>query len=149
MVLYFVETPASGQRALLCRHADRLFSEGGRVQIVVDSTSAAQFIDQMLWTFSQSSFVPHAVAGPERGDTPYEPVMIVIGEKRLEGFNALLCDASVSLDFMCRFETAIHFVLLDDAEKKQESRLLWQEARKLGIDPVHVPYVKAVGPQVS
>ncbi len=140
MPLYFVETSVSEHRGLLCRYADRLFTEGRRVEIVVDSTSAAQFIDQMLWTFSQSSFVPHALAGPEKGDIPDEPVLIVIGQKRLAGFDALLCDSAATLDFMSLFETAYHFVLLDDAENRQESRLLWQEARELGMNPVHVPH---------
>jgi DNA polymerase-3 subunit chi len=90
-----------------------LFSEGRKIQIAVDSTSAAQLIDQMLWTFSQSSFIPHAFAGPENRDIPDEPVLIVIGEKRLEGFDALLCDAPVGLEFLCLFETAIHFILRD------------------------------------
>lgn len=144
MALYFVETSVSEQRILMCRYADRLFSEGGKVQIVVDSTSAAQLVDQMLWTFSQSSFIPHAVAGPGNSVVPDEPVLIVIGEKRLEGFDALLCDAPVSPEFMCMFETAYHFVLCDDAEKRQESRLMWQKARELGITPVHVPCGRAV-----
>ncbi len=144
MELYFVETSVSEQRVLLCRYADRLFSEGRKVQILVDSTSSAQLVDQTLWTFSQSSFIPHAISGPESKEIPDEPVLIVVGEKYIEGFNVLLCDAPVVLDFMCKFESTYHFVLRDDTEKRLESRMIWQKARDLGISPVHVPFGQAV-----
>ncbi|MFZ2447538.1 MAG: DNA polymerase III subunit chi [Syntrophobacteraceae bacterium] len=142
MPLLFVETSVSEQRVELCRHADRLFGEGRKVEIVVDSTSAAQYIDQLLWTFSQASFVPHAVFNPETGGPGDEPVLICIGERLIEGFDALLCDAPVGLEFMGRFETAVHFVLRDDPERRQQSRLLWQKARDLGLSPVHISYAR-------
>jgi DNA polymerase-3 subunit chi len=139
MSLYFVETPVSEQRTVLCRWAERLWNEGAKVQIVVDSTPAGQLIDQMLWTFSQPAFVPHAVFSPEEGGQA-EPVLISIGEKRIEGFDALICDTPVSLDFMRLFHTVVHFVLQDDAGKRQESRVLWQKVRESGMDPVHGAY---------
>ncbi len=144
MPLYFVETAVTEQRTLLCRWAERLWNEGRRVQIVVDSTPAAQFIDQVLWTFSQPAFVPHAIFGPEEEGDRMEPVLIVVGEERIEGFDALVCDAPVSLDFMRLFEAAVHFVLRDDPERRQESRILWQKAKDSGLNPVHVAY--AAGP---
>ena len=142
MSIYFVETNVAEQRALLCSWAERLFVEGRKVQIVVGSTPAAHYIDEMLWAFSQSSFVPHAIFSPEVPRV--EPVLIVFDERRIEGFDALLCDSPVSLDFMVLFETAVHFVLRDDDEKRRESRLLWQKARDMGLNPIHVPYVRPV-----
>lgn len=139
MTLYFVETTIAEQRELLCQWAERLSAEKKRVQIVVDSTPAAQFIDQLLWTFSQSSFLPHLIFGPGKED-PVEPVLITIGEVPLAGIDALLCDAPVGFEFMAGFETVVHFVLRDDAEKRGESRLLWQKARDMNSNPVHVSY---------
>jgi DNA polymerase III subunit chi len=138
MPLYFVETGVSEQRTLLCRWAERLWSEGRRVQVAVDSTPAAQFIDQMLWTFSQPAFVPHAIFSPEEQERQVEPVLIAIGQERIEGFDALVCDAPVSLDFMRLFETAVHFVLRDDEGRRQDSRILWQRAKDSGLNPVHI-----------
>lgn len=140
MPLYFVETTVSEQRMVLCRWADRLFLEGRRVQILVDSTPAAQFLDQALWTFSQASFLPHAVFNPERDEPQEEPVLIVIGPRKLSGFDVLLCDCPTGLEIMVQFETVVHFVLRDDAERRQGSRLLWQEAKERGLQLVHVAY---------
>ncbi len=145
MVFYFAETTISEQRLLLCRWAEWFHDKGQKVHVAVESTQSAQFIDGLLWTFSQGSFVPHGVFSPERQESPMEPVLIVIGENRVPGFDVILCDTSVSVEFLQQFETVVHFILRDDLEKKQDSRVLWQKVRELGINPVHVPYGRQAG----
>src|SRR5271157_5503066 len=79
MSIYFVETTVAEQRELLCRWTERFYMEKKRVRIVVDSMAAGQFIDQLLWTFSQSSFIPHTIFNPGAAP-PSEPVLITPGE---------------------------------------------------------------------
>ena len=139
MSIYFVETTVTEQRELLCRWTERFYLEDKRVRIVVDSKNAAQLIDQLLWTYSQASFIPHMIFGP--GSTPAaEPVLITIGEFQDAGFEVVICDCPADLEFMSRFETAVHFIVRDDTEHRQQSRILWQKARDSGINPVHIPY---------
>jgi len=140
MSIYFVETSVAEHRGLLCRWTERLFMEKKRVRVLVDSMAAAQFIDQLLWTFSQSSFIPHVILSPGGAAPPSEPVLITPGEFEVTGFNAVVCDCPAAIEFMNRFDTAVHFILRDDAELRQQSRVLWQNARDLGLNPVHVPY---------
>lgn len=137
-LIYFVETRADGQRILLCRWIERFHDSGRRVQLVVDSSQAAQYVDHLLWTFSQESFIPHRIAGPGAGQKPSEPVVITVGESQLEGFEVLVCDGRVQLEFMLRFPLSVHFVLTDDEERKQESRLMYQKARDSGVRLRHV-----------
>ncbi|MGA2400566.1 MAG: DNA polymerase III subunit chi [Syntrophobacteraceae bacterium] len=139
MSIYFVETSVAEQRELLCRWTERFYMEKKRVRIVVDSMHAAQFIDQLLWTFSQASFIPHLIYNPG-GTLPAEPVLITPGEIQLAGFEVVICDCPADLGFMITFEAAVHFILRDDTERRQQSRILWQRARDSGINPVHVPY---------
>jgi DNA polymerase III subunit chi len=139
MSIYFVETAVAEQRELLCRWTERLYMENKRVRIVVDSTQSAQLIDQLLWTFSQASFIPHMVFS-QGNALPDEPVLITVGEFQAAGFEAVVCDCPVDLEFMRGFETAVHFILRDDTERRQHSRDLWQKARDSGINTVHVPY---------
>ncbi|MHC1725437.1 MAG: DNA polymerase III subunit chi [Syntrophobacteraceae bacterium] len=139
MPFYFVETTVAEQRELLCRLTERFYTEKHKVQILVDSTPDAQLLDGLLWAFSQGSFIPHAIWNPE-SELPVEPVLISIGERQFAGFDVVLCDSSASLEFMAKFETAVHFILRDDDGRRQESRLLWQKARGSGLNPVHVPY---------
>ncbi len=137
--IYFVETTAGEQKDLLCRWSERLYSEGMRVRIVVDSPAAARLIDQLLWTFSQAGFIPHVILSPG-APQPEEPVVITAGRFPTEGFHAVVCDCPADLEFMSLFQTAVHFIISDDPELKQQSRLLWQRARDSGLSPVHVPY---------
>lgn len=139
MSIYFVETSVSEQRELLCRWTERFYMEKKRVRILVDSIHAAQFIDQLLWTFSQASFIPHSIHS-SGGEHPAEPVIITPGQLQVAGFEAVVCDCPAELGFMTAFETSVHFILRDDMERRQQSRVLWQMARDSGINPVHVPY---------
>ena len=137
--IYFVETAAGEQKDLLCRWTEHLYSQGKRVRIVVDSIAAAQLIDQLLWTFSQPAFVPHAILN-QGAPLPEEPVVITPGQFQAGAFNALVCDCQADLEFMGQFETAVHFIPGDDLERKEQSRDLWKRARGSGLNPVHIPH---------
>ena len=138
--IYFVETDARDQRICLCRWVERFYEEGKRVRVVADSTMAAQHLDSMLWSFSDLSFIPHRIWGPEDVEGPrVEPVVITVGEAKLEGFDVLVCDGAVELDLMGCYPVAVHFILRDDQERKQASRLLWQRAKERGFLAHHVP----------
>jgi DNA polymerase III subunit chi len=141
-IIYFVETSAMEQRDLLCRWVEHFYESGKKVQVAAESTMAAKHLDQLLWTFSQESFIPHRVV--KTTSTPLEAVVVAVGELSLEGFDALVCDAAVSLDFMARFSSVVHFVIKEDSDQRQESRLLWQKAREEGFDLRHVPYHSGV-----
>lgn len=139
MTVYFVETTVAEQRGLLFRWTERFYMERKRVRVLVDSTVEAQSVDQLLWAFSQGSFIPHAILTP--GAPPSdEPVLITPGVFDLDGFDALVCDVPADPAFMGRFERAVHFILRDDEGRRNESRDLWQKIRKAGHNPVHVPY---------
>lgn len=139
-MIYFVETRSSEQRHTLCRWVERFHEEGKKVLVVTDSTAAAQHLDQLLWTFSETSFIPHRILSLKSGESMIDPVILTIGEVRLEGFDVLVCDSPVHLNFMKGYPVAVHFILLDDEEKRQESRLMWQSAREQGVRLNHVPY---------
>ncbi len=163
-VIHFVETRTAQRRDLLCRWAERLYQLGKKVRVATDSTLAAQHLDQLLWTFSDTSFVPHRIAPAGESRNPHrpapsgesghsdrlapgethppspEPVIISMGEvPPKEAGEALLCDSPVSLEYMGHFSLVVHFILLDEPEKKQDSRLLWQSARERGLRAIHVP----------
>ena len=142
-IIHFVETTASEQRVLLCRWVERFYEQGRRVQVICDSTPSAQLLDQVLWTFAQASFVPHSVYRGEEGELSGEPVLIVTEQVRLSGFDAVVCDCAVGLDFMADFEAGVHFVIRDDPERRNASRVLWQNLRDRGIAVRHVAYGSA------
>ncbi len=138
--IIFVETRTEEKRALLCRWAERFYEKGNKVQILTDSTMAAQHLDELLWKFSQGSFVPHRIISPPPPKDITEPVVITTADLQLEKYDVLLADGPVDLSSMKRYRMVVHFVPLDDQEKRQESRLLWQSAKQEGFQLQHVPY---------
>jgi DNA polymerase-3 subunit chi len=139
-MLYFLETKAAEQRALLCQWVEFFYESGKKTQVVTESTLAAQHLDQMLWTFSQPSFIPHRIIS--QGDVSAEPetVLISVGEIQMPGWEVLVCDGTVGLEFMARYPITLHFIVLDDQDRLQGSRLVWQAAKELRVDLQHVPY---------
>lgn len=68
-----------GQEALhrerfACRLADKAYRLGHRVYIHTDGAEQTRQLDNLLWTFQQSSFVPHCTAGENTGEAP--PVLL-------------------------------------------------------------------------
>lgn len=61
----------------LCELVERLYSQGRKVAVWVADPGRAKVLDGYLWTFSQSSFVPHVLWSG--GEAPEEPVVIVTG----------------------------------------------------------------------
>ncbi len=149
-MLYFVETRAAEQRALLCEWVEFHYESGRKVQVLTDSTLAAQHLDRMLWTFSQSSFIPHRIHTPaDEESEDEEPVIISVGEVFQSGVEVLVCDVPASLHFMERYPLVVHFIVQDEPERLQSSRLLWQQAREKKMKLQHVPYASnppRVGP---
>lgn len=145
-ILYFVETKMADQKSLLCRWVEHYYEQGLRAQVLTDSTLAAQSLDQLLWTFSQPSFIPHRIVGAPDGAAPREPVIITVGEAPVPGYPILLCDAPADLDFMGRFDLAIHFVVIDDEARRQASRDLWQSGKERGLDLRHMKPAKQADP---
>jgi DNA polymerase III subunit chi len=144
--IYFVEMRVPDQRAILCRWVEHYYELGVKTQVLAESTLTAQHLDQLLWTFSQPSFIPHRIVGSYDGTEPREPVVITVGEIHLAGFPILLCDASAQIEFMQRYEVAVHFVVTEDEERRQTSRLMWQIGKDRGLNLQHVPFAKHIQP---
>jgi len=140
MQIFFVETLAGEQRQLLCRWVEYFYEDGRRVHIMTESTLAAQHLDELLWTFSQPSFVPHRILSSAHAGQVAEPVIITTGEAPMDGFDILVFDGPLKLDLLAGYAAAVHFVVRDDSERLQESRLMWQTARDGGFRTHHVSY---------
>jgi DNA polymerase III subunit chi len=145
-IIYFVETKTEEQLLALCQWVDRFYEHGKRIQIAASSSAAAQHLDHLLWTFAQASFIPHRIISSPESGVLVERVIITIGEVPVKDAAVLVSDGPVGLDFMQLYDYVVHFVLLDDPEKRQASRSIWQAAREKGMQTNHVVYVPKGNP---
>jgi DNA polymerase-3 subunit chi len=65
-----------------CRIAEKAYRQRQHVMVRAASSLAARQFDELLWTFSQNSFVPHRLVedGAAAGALPVEPVLISSNE---------------------------------------------------------------------
>ncbi|HUX73314.1 MAG TPA: DNA polymerase III subunit chi [Steroidobacteraceae bacterium] len=59
-----------------CRLAEKAYLRGMRVLVLAASAAEAQTLDTLLWSFSERSFVPHALCGEGGGADPAAPVQL-------------------------------------------------------------------------
>jgi DNA polymerase III subunit chi len=66
---------------------EKSLERGWRVAIRAESADRAQAIDNLLWTYSEQSFLPHAQTGD--GDPGRQPVLITVEEDNANDANVL------------------------------------------------------------
>ena len=72
---YLLGTDSDNREMFACRLTEKAWRLGHRVYLLAPDQSSANQLDELLWTFSQGSFVPHAVCRQE-ADVDQHPVLI-------------------------------------------------------------------------
>ena len=93
--------PQDGRLALACRVIEKAYSRGHRIYVNAESRSQAIQLDELLWTFRQSSFIPHALGWDELAD---EAPVLIGHERDPERENDVLINFSPTVpEFFERF----------------------------------------------
>lgn len=125
------EKPAS----FACRLTEKAYRQGHRVYLLTDSAAEARSLDELLWTFRQGSFVPHAVFAEEaEADAADHPVGIGWGPVPVAFGDVLINLSSKVPEEFERFQRVIE--LVDAGESARElSRERFRCYRQRGFDP--------------
>ena len=122
-----------GRQAFACKLAEKAFRLGFKTYILTNSMQQAQQMDNTLWTFRASSFVPHeifqgslpnianaVIIGTQQAPTPWQHTLINL---------STLCPEQID-------QAGQVFELLDNDEtQKQAGRLRYRHYQTLGITP--------------
>lgn len=127
---YVLAQPGAAPReAFACRLAEKAYRLKHRVHLHTPSRADAERIDELLWTFRDGSFVPHALAGGQ----PAEDAPVTIGHEPppgpTEGLLINLCDNVP--EFANSFERVAELVSGDD-DGKRSGRLRFAAYRDRG-----------------
>ncbi len=128
----------NGKLRYACRLVHAAWEQGMKISIHTADPAHSSRLDDLLWTFSQSSFIPHATAGAQPLDWDDYPVQI--GENADEGAGTEKpVDALINL---CRQScrqpqryALIHEVVSSDPADKQAARERFRHYRSRGIEP--------------
>lgn len=113
---YIEEKPKpGGARVLACRVAEKAYRLGHRVFIHTGRADLALDMDQLLWTFRDRSFVPHARVETVEGEEP--PVLIGHDHEPAGRCDLLINLAPEVPSFFSRFERVADMVGQDEASR--------------------------------
>ncbi|MEO0438509.1 MAG: DNA polymerase III subunit chi [Pseudomonadota bacterium] len=108
---YIIDTTEADSRLRLAlRLTDKAFSRGHRVYLNCECETQAKELDERLWTFRPSSFLPHSIVNRQAGEQQEEPILL--GWSQGPGtHNDLLINLQSTIpEFFSRFERVAELV---------------------------------------
>ncbi|NJN48365.1 MAG: DNA polymerase III subunit chi [Candidatus Competibacteraceae bacterium] len=126
------QTP-NGRLLLACKLSEKAYHSGYRVYLHTSSAEQARTVDDLLWTFRQGSFIPHALYPASADDR--SPVLIGLAECPPELVNGVVVNLGQAPppDFE-RFERVIE-VVDQEPETLAFSRDRFRFYRERGLKP--------------
>jgi DNA polymerase-3 subunit chi len=120
-----------------CRLAEKAWLQRHRVRVQFDPGGELEAFDQMLWTFSDRSFVPHRRAGAAAETPAPAPPAVVIADT--DATDAADGDLVINLGagLPPGFEdwSRVAEVVDSDAGRRQRGRERFRAYRERGIEP--------------
>ena len=125
---YVVQAAEPGQRlSVAVRLADKAFQRGHRIFINAADEDQARALDELMWSFRPSSFLPHGLHGQEHSDT----VAIGWGQEP-HNHSDLLINLQLEIpSFFSRFQRVAE-VVTQDPDSLEALRASWTFYRERG-----------------
>jgi DNA polymerase III subunit chi len=117
-----------------CRLAEKACDQGLRVAVRTASPSETAELDELMWTFSDRSFVPHAVWPAEPAVAEHTPVLIASGALPESHRDVLINLAPDGPTEPARFGRICEVVGADE-DTKRRARLRWRNYADAGLTP--------------
>jgi DNA polymerase-3 subunit chi len=132
---YILDRPSSEARLLYaCRLAEKAVLEAHEVLINTQSGTESARLDELLWTYSQGSFLPHRLQNDSGRADEGEHVLIGSGEEPVDGRSDFLINLSLEVpDFFSRFRRVAEIVGGEE-EMKTAGRDRFRYYRDRGYD---------------
>jgi DNA polymerase-3 subunit chi len=118
---YVLESDSDDARLrLACKIVDKATQLDHHVFVHSTSDDEARRLDELLWTFSQGSFIPHRVVREEAAEPPLEPVVIGVNQQPGAGkWDVLINLAADVPEFFSRYERVAEVVDANAARREQ------------------------------
>lgn len=114
---------------------ERTLERGWRALIKAESADRAAAIDNLLWTYDDQSFLPHAQVG--EGDAKRQPVLVTTEDANANEANVLFLVGGAEPPAWDGAEAFTRIVLMfdgRDADSLSRARGAWKSAKDAGHD---------------
>lgn len=132
---YVIAAPDRRSRlTTACRLAEKAYDQGFRVSVRTSGPAETAEFDDLLWTFSDRSFVPHGVWPVEPDFAAATPVLISSGAMP-ESHRDVLLNLGVDLPQEFGEFARICEVVGGDEDSKRGARMRWRAYKEAGLAP--------------
>jgi len=123
-----------GTLRFACRLTEKAYKLGHKIFVHARDAEQTRKMDDLLWTYSQSSFVPHARADMQNTNADDYPV--IIGDSTPpDGFNGLLVSLRDEISpHYAQFERVAEVTDADD-DGKAKGRARYRAYQEQGYEP--------------
>ena len=126
------EQSTGGRLKLACRIVEKAYRLGHRVYVRTGNSDDANVLDDLLWTFSQNSFVPHQLS--TESNSRESPVVIGEHPPAAEGTDVLISVADDPVSDFTAYPRIVEIVGCEDDEKTS-GRNRFRYYREHGVEP--------------
>ena len=133
---YFYLLKKSCKNKIICEIVEQFYNDNKSVCIFTDSKETASGLDSMLWSFNQTSFIPHDIVDSEEAQSD-APVKIIYNEIDTIHADVLIIARHITREnilLVGKFHTIIDFAELWDENLKMLSRERYSFLKELGFD---------------
>jgi len=133
----FYVLAATDQRSRLttaCRLVEKAYAHGLRVAVRTSATAETVEVDELMWTFSDRSFVPHGVWPADPDFATATPVLITSGALPASHRDVLV---NLGPDLPAEFAafTRVCEIVAGDEEARRCARVRWRGYKEAGLVP--------------
>lgn len=132
---YLLGAPDARARLVLaCRVAEKAFEQGLRIAVRTTDPAQTAELDDLMWTFSDRSFLPHGVWPSEPEFAAATPVLIASGALP-ESHRDVLINLGDDLPADAGSYARVCEVVAGDEHSKRRARARWRGYREAGLEP--------------
>ena len=116
-----------------CRLIDKAWRSGLPMHIHTDNEERCQFLDQLLWSWREDSFLPHAIINND-GSDQHCPITLGFTQPTIIQ-KPLLINLSPEVPTFFRDFSRVCEVVVQHPDQKAISRAKFRSYRQAGIEP--------------
>jgi DNA polymerase-3 subunit chi len=114
---------------------EKSLERGWRAVIKTESSERSDALDNLLWTYDDSSFLAHAQSGD--GEPKRQPVLITVEDENPNGAQILFCVGAAEPSDWASLSSLARVVMLFDGRDQtlvDRARAAWKKAKDSGHD---------------
>ena len=130
----FYHLQRSPLEQVLPKLCEKAYSTGKRIKIQLGTEERVSFVNSLLWTYNEESFLPHG--SKKDGFSEEQPIFISADENNPNGAVLLvLADGAVpSLEVLQQYERVLNIFDGTNETSLNAARNYWKQIRELNAD---------------